>query len=64
MLHARDYEIRRIDTRMGFSMVGRAAGDGRVDFDWVIAELRKGGRDRISVIVEHRPSFEGRSRKL
>jgi sugar phosphate isomerase/epimerase len=59
MLHAKDYDIRRIDTRMGFSVVGRAAGDGRVDFDWVIAELRKRGRDRISVIVEHWPPFEG-----
>ena len=34
VLHAKDYDIRRIDTRMGFSVVGTAAGDGRVDFDW------------------------------
>jgi 3-oxoisoapionate decarboxylase len=59
MLHAKDYDIRRIDTRMGFSIVGRPAGDGRVNFDWVFAELRKRGRDRISVIVEHWPPFEG-----
>jgi sugar phosphate isomerase/epimerase len=59
MLHAKDYDIRRIDTRMGFSVVGRPAGDGRVDFDWVLAELRRYGRDQISVIVEHWPPFEG-----
>ena len=59
MLHAKDYDIRRIDTRMGFSVVGKPAGDGRVDFDWVIAELHKRGRDEISVIVEHWPPFEG-----
>ena len=59
MLHAKDYDIRRVDTRMGFSVIGRPAGDGRVDFDWVIAELYRRGRDEISVIVEHWPPFEG-----
>ncbi|MGH9325685.1 MAG: sugar phosphate isomerase/epimerase family protein [Terriglobia bacterium] len=57
MLHAKDYDIRRIDTRMGFSVVGRPAGDGRVDFGWVLSELRRRGRTRISVIVEHWPPF-------
>jgi sugar phosphate isomerase/epimerase len=59
MLHAKDYDIRRTDTRMGFSVVGRPAGEGRVDFDWVLSELQKHGRERISVIVEHWPPFEG-----
>jgi sugar phosphate isomerase/epimerase len=59
MLHAKDYDILRIDTRMGFSVVGRPAGDGRVDFDLVLSELRARGRDQISVVVEHWPPFEG-----
>jgi sugar phosphate isomerase/epimerase len=59
VLHAKDYDIRRIDTRMGFSVVGKPAGDGRVDFDWVLAELRRCGRTGISVIVEHWPPFAG-----
>jgi sugar phosphate isomerase/epimerase len=59
MLHAKDYDIRRIDTRMGFSVVGRPAGEGRVDFDWVLSELQKRGREGVSVIVEHWPPFEG-----
>jgi len=59
VLHAKDYDIRRIDTRMGFSVVGAAAGDGRVDFNWVLAELRRRGRSGISVIVEHWPPFAG-----
>jgi 3-oxoisoapionate decarboxylase len=59
VLHAKDYDIRRIDTRMGFSVVGTAAGDGRVDFNWVFAELRRRGRSGISVIVEHWPPFAG-----
>jgi sugar phosphate isomerase/epimerase len=59
MLHAKDYDIRRIDTRMGFSVVGTPAGAGRVDFDWVFAELERRGRTEISVIVEHWPPFAG-----
>jgi sugar phosphate isomerase/epimerase len=59
VLHAKDYDIRRIDTRMGFSVVGTPVGDGRVDFDWVLAELRRRGRSAISVIVEHWPPFAG-----
>jgi sugar phosphate isomerase/epimerase len=59
MLHAKDYDIQRVETRMGFSVVGRPAGEGRVNFDWVLAELRKRGRDQISVIVEHWPPYQG-----
>lgn len=59
VLHAKDYDIRRIDTRMGFSVVGTPAGGGRVDFGWVLSELRKRGRTGISVIVEHWPPFSG-----
>jgi 3-oxoisoapionate decarboxylase len=59
VLHAKDYDIRRIDTRMGFSIVGTPAGDGRVDFDRVLTDLRRRGRTGISVIVEHWPPFAG-----
>ncbi len=59
MLHAKDFDIQRIDTRMGFSVVGQPAGGGRVDFDWVLAELHRRGRAGISVIVEHWPPFVG-----
>lgn len=59
MFHAKDYEIRRIDTRMGFTIEGRPLGDGRVDFAFVIDKLRESGRDGISAIIEHWPSFDG-----
>jgi sugar phosphate isomerase/epimerase len=58
MLHAKDYDIRRVDTRMGFSVVGTPVGKGRVDFDAVLASLREVDRDPASVIVEHWPPFE------
>jgi sugar phosphate isomerase/epimerase len=59
MLHAKDYDVRRIDTRMGFSVTGAAAGQGRVDFDLVFDRLRAAGRQDLSVIIEHWPPFLG-----
>jgi sugar phosphate isomerase/epimerase len=59
VLHAKDYDIKRIDTRMGFSIIGMPVGEGRVDFDWVLAELRRRGRTGISIIIEHWPPFAG-----
>lgn len=59
VLHAKDYDIQRVDTRMGFSVIGRPAGEGRVNFDWVLCALRRRGRAGISVIVEHWPPFAG-----
>jgi sugar phosphate isomerase/epimerase len=59
MVHAKDYDIKRVDTRMGFSIVGRPAGAGRVDFDLVLRRLRDARRQDVSVIVEHWPPFDG-----
>jgi 3-oxoisoapionate decarboxylase len=59
MVHAKDYDIKRVDTRMGFSVVGRPAGEGRVDFDAVLGQLRRYDRDDVSVIIEHWPPFVG-----
>ena len=57
ILHAKDYDIRRVDTRMGFSVVGTAAGEGRVDFSWLLRELTQSAGDAFSVILEHWPPF-------
>jgi 3-oxoisoapionate decarboxylase len=59
MLHAKDYEIRRIDTRMGFTIEGRALGDGRVDFEFVLGQLREYGRDGLTAVIEHWPPYDG-----
>jgi sugar phosphate isomerase/epimerase len=58
VLHVKDYNIRRIDTRMGFDVIGSAAGDGKVDFDLVFGALKHHGRDP-SIILEHWPPFAG-----
>jgi 3-oxoisoapionate decarboxylase len=59
VLHCKDYVIHRVDTRMGFSVTGTAAGEGRVNFEWVLGELFRLRRTGISVIVEHWPPFAG-----
>jgi sugar phosphate isomerase/epimerase len=59
VLHAKDFEVKRVPTRMGFSVVGCPVGDGQVDFGRVLTELAARGSAEISVIVEHWPPFEG-----
>jgi sugar phosphate isomerase/epimerase len=59
MLHAKDYDIQRIDTRMGFSVEGRALGDGCVDFEYVVSRLREHAADGCACIIEHWPPFDG-----
>ncbi|MGD1072393.1 MAG: sugar phosphate isomerase/epimerase family protein [Bryobacteraceae bacterium] len=56
VLHAKDFEIVRIDTRMGFNVVGCPAGQGRVDFDFVLDRLSRYDRDPAA-ILEHWPPF-------
>jgi sugar phosphate isomerase/epimerase len=56
VLHVKDYDIHRIDTRMGFHVVGRPAGDGKVDFPLVFGALKMHKRSP-SIILEHWPPF-------
>jgi 3-oxoisoapionate decarboxylase len=58
VLHVKDYDIHRIDTRMGFRVVGTPAGAGKVNFPLVFRALQSHGRDP-SVILEHWPPFTG-----
>jgi sugar phosphate isomerase/epimerase len=59
MFHAKDYEIHRIDTRMGFTIEGRPLGDGRVDFAAVLERLTASAPGDFNVIIEHWPPFKG-----
>lgn len=56
-LHYKDVRVERFDHRMGFRVVGCAAGEGRVPGPLVVAELRKHGR-RPNVIIEQWPPFQ------
>jgi sugar phosphate isomerase/epimerase len=56
VVHIKDYDIHRIDTRMGFRVVGAPAGEGKVDFDLVFSALKRHGSSP-SIILEHWPPF-------
>jgi sugar phosphate isomerase/epimerase len=58
IVHYKDYAIERVDHRMGFLVVGRPAGEGRVDAHWLLDSLTEAGRDP-QVIVELWPPFLG-----
>jgi sugar phosphate isomerase/epimerase len=53
-LHLKDFVIHRVPSMMGFSITGAAAGDGRLDVPWLLAQLRAAGRD-VNAILESWP---------
>ncbi len=57
-LHLKDFDIVRADHRMGFSVIGTAAGKGRLDIRGLIEGARRGGRDP-NAIVELWTPFSG-----
>jgi 3-oxoisoapionate decarboxylase len=57
-VHVKDFEIRRVDTMMGYLVTGCAAGEGRLDIAWLVGELRKHGRDP-NLILELWPPYAG-----
>jgi sugar phosphate isomerase/epimerase len=44
-LHIKDFEVVRFGSELGFSIVGRPAGEGRLDVEWTVGYLRDKGRD-------------------
>jgi sugar phosphate isomerase/epimerase len=57
-LHVKDFDIVRADHRMGFSIVGTPAGEGRLDIPGLIRSVRGNGRD-CNAILELWPPFAG-----
>lgn len=49
-LHVKDFNIRRADHKMGFVIEGTPAGQGRLDFPWLLEKLRPYGRDFNSIL--------------
>jgi sugar phosphate isomerase/epimerase len=57
-LHIKDFDISRIDNKMGFNIKGSPAGYGKLDIDMVFKELINNGR-YPDVILEQWVPFEG-----
>ncbi|WP_420458773.1 sugar phosphate isomerase/epimerase family protein [Neolewinella sp.] len=49
-LHVKDYCIRRFDHQMGFTVEGRAAGDGQCPIAWLLAELAPYGKCQSAIL--------------
>jgi sugar phosphate isomerase/epimerase len=61
IIHYKDIGLRRVQQappvfRMGFEIVGQPAGQGRVDFDWLITAITQQGVDP-DIILELWPPF-------
>ena len=50
-LHVKDFDIKRVQHQLGFSVTGCPAGEGRLDMDKLLDSLRQNGKDP-SVILE------------
>jgi sugar phosphate isomerase/epimerase len=50
-LHVKDFEVVRFESELGFSIVGRPAGEGRLDVEWTVGYLKDKGRS-TNIILE------------
>ena len=50
-LHVKDFDVTRQEHKMGFSVEGRPAGQGRLDVPWMLNEMHRMARDP-NVILE------------
>jgi sugar phosphate isomerase/epimerase len=57
-IHVKDFDIRRVEHRMGFVVEGTPAGEGRLDIPGMIAGARAGGRDP-SIVLELWTPWQG-----
>jgi sugar phosphate isomerase/epimerase len=57
-LHIKDFNIRRLPSKMGYEVIGCAAGEGKLEVEWVLSELHRHGRNP-SVILEQWTPWAG-----
>jgi sugar phosphate isomerase/epimerase len=57
-VHVKDFDIVRVPHMMGFEVVGRPAGRGRLDVRSLVEQVRAHGQDP-NLIIEQWPPFSG-----
>jgi sugar phosphate isomerase/epimerase len=57
-LHIKDFEVVRFDSELGFSIVGRPAGKGRLNIKWIADYLKEQGKNP-NMILELWTPFTG-----
>lgn len=54
-LHVKDFVIRRVPSKMGYEVSGSPAGEGRLDIDWLVGELRGLEREPAMILEQWTP---------
>lgn len=49
-LHLKDFMIKRVDHKMGFTVEGTAAGSGMLDIEWLINKLQETGKCKTATL--------------
>jgi sugar phosphate isomerase/epimerase len=57
-LHIKDFDIARVESRMGYLVTGRPAGEGMLNIDWLLAEIRSAGSEP-NLILELWTPYQG-----
>jgi len=57
-LHVKDFDIVRVDNKMGFTIVGRPVGEGRLDVKWLFDRLKTEGKDPNAILELWTPFSE------
>ncbi len=57
-LHIKDFEIERIGHELGFSIIGRPAGEGRLDIKWIVNCIKEKKRDPNAILELWTPFTE------
>ncbi|MBM7564205.1 sugar phosphate isomerase/epimerase family protein [Paenibacillus sacheonensis] len=58
-LHIKDFDIRRVDHMMGFTILGTPAGAGRLDIPRLKAVIEANGKAGVNAILELWTPYEG-----
>lgn len=48
--HVKDFVVQRLWHRMGFVVEGRPAGEGQMDFQWIVEQLQQAGADPNAIL--------------
>jgi sugar phosphate isomerase/epimerase len=54
-LHIKDFTIRRVPSKMGYEVTGCPAGEGKLEIEWVLSELRRHGRNPTMILEQWTP---------
>ena len=54
-LHIKYFTIRRVQSRMGYEVLGCPAGEGDLEIDWILSELEKHGNNPSMILEQWTP---------